>query len=104
MSETWFNVRKYGNKIEPVSVERSTASSVWIGGRRNARDSEWDSYFPSWTEAHSYLLQRAEVNLDRVRRSLQVAQSELGHVKGMKPPAIANATQQRKEPGHAGQA
>ena len=73
-------------RIEAVEVERETVQSVWINGRKNAKRSSWDAFHDSWDEAHAYLLALAESKLKGARRDLELAQSEHGNVKGMKPP------------------
>lgn len=94
MSATWYEVGKWGDKIEPVEVERSTEQSVWVFNKwrvdrveRRARVSEHACYFPTWEEAHAYLLDRAETRLAGARRALALAQSAHGNVKGMRKPA-----------------
>jgi len=74
----------YGELIEPVEVERETASSVWINGRRNAKITDWRCYHDTWGEAKAYLLKLAESKLNSARRSLELAQGTYGNVKGLK--------------------
>lgn len=42
--------------------------------------------FDSWTDAREYLLREAMDDVVEARRSLELANSYLGNVKGMKPP------------------
>ena len=74
------------NLIEEIDVERETDSSVWINGRRSAKNSSWHKYWDSWEEAHAFLLEKAEKSLQSARRSLERAQGEYGNIKGMKAP------------------
>jgi hypothetical protein len=74
------------NLIEPVEVEKETASSVWINGRRNNKRSGYDSYFDTWEEAKAYLLEQAERKVAGRRRSLEAANGELGNIRGLKKP------------------
>lgn len=83
---TWYRAWPTFNEIVPVDVDKATDSSVWIGGRRLARATDHQSYFPTWDEAHAHLLQRAQEDLDRARRSLERAQGRHGNVKGMRQP------------------
>lgn len=83
---SWWMV--WFGKIEPVQVERSTAHSVWVDGRKNARLTDWKSYFPTWAEAHAWLLEKAERRLNSARDELQLAQGQFGNVKGMKHPTV----------------
>lgn len=73
-------------RIKTVEVERETESSVWINGRRNAKLNNYKNYFDTWEEAHSYLMEKAQRKVNEARKSLEQANSELGTVKGMKPP------------------
>lgn len=93
MSETWYVAWHTFNTIEPVEIDRSTARYVWIGTARHARES-YQSYFPTWEQAHSYLLKKAENDLVTARRGLEHAQGRLGNVKGMRRPteAVSSAT------------
>ncbi len=51
-SETWYMGRKFSDpKVEPVEVERSTESSVWINGRRNAIEADHYVYCRTFDEA-----------------------------------------------------
>ena len=74
------------NLIEEIEVERETDSSVWINGRRNAKNSSLHKYCDTWGEAHLFLLEKAERSLESARRSLERAQGEYGNIKGMKAP------------------
>jgi hypothetical protein len=73
-------------KIVEAEVERESDTSVWIGGRRAAKKTEWRRYFDSWEEAHQYLLDLAASKVVHVRNELQRANDRLGNVKGMKKP------------------
>ena len=84
---TKYRTRTFGTKpIVEVQVERETNASVWIDGNRRAKRSEYDNYFDSWVDAKKHLLERAERKLKGARRSLHLAQSEYGNIKGLKAP------------------
>jgi hypothetical protein len=76
----------WGKMIEPVQVEKETASSVWINGRRNAKRTSYENYFDTWEEAKEFLTEYAENMLATARRSLETAQGFAGNVKGLKAP------------------
>jgi hypothetical protein len=80
--ETWFEV--WSDKIKSVQVEKHTENSVWIDGQRRGRWS-WRAYFPTWEEAHKYLLDKAETDLESARLALQRQQGRHGQIKGMRP-------------------
>lgn len=85
---TWFKTTKWSHKnpIEAVEVERFTDSSVWIKGNRQARSAEWDQFWPTWGEAHAFLLRRAEQKLASARTALTMAQGHYGNIKGLREP------------------
>jgi|GEM_PF-1703413 len=88
MSLTKFYIARYNRlQITMETVERETDNSVWIGGRRVKKQSEWRCYFDTWEQAHAHLLDDAETYVDHCRRELKLANSRLGNVKGMKRPA-----------------
>lgn len=72
--------------IEPVEVSKETASTVTIGGRRHAKESDWFCFCDTWEGAKEWLLKEAEGRLISARRSLATAQSYHGNVIGMKQP------------------
>lgn len=92
---TWYKTQKYNAKIEPVEVLRESAKQIvtaetdWRGKPYQARRNKtggYDNFFPSWTEAHVYLLDRATRQLDYARVELQQAQNQYGNVVGMREP------------------
>lgn len=99
----WKTCRYYGAKIERVECTRETDKAVWVleypwtidGGRgtkppterRRMKTSESDNYHATWEDAHAYLLERAEYELDSARTRLAQAQGTHGNVKGMRKPA-----------------
>lgn len=86
MTTTKFRAGDYRNRITAIEIERETDSSVWIGGRRSAKSTEYDNYFDTWDEAHKFLLDKAGALLDAARHRLQQAQAAHGNIKGMKQP------------------
>ena len=67
-------------EITEVEVERETAESVWVNGRRHKKGGH---FFDTWEAAHSHLMERADEKLSQARRSLQSAQCLHGNIKGM---------------------
>ena len=80
-SEGWNSPR-----VETVQVESETSSTVTIKGKRRKKETQYESYFDTWQEAHEWLLRGAEGRLTSARRSLEMAQGFHGNVKGMKQP------------------
>jgi hypothetical protein len=83
-------------EIRPVEVERETEQCVWVkrdGGSRGevidrrAKVTDFEVYHDSWEAAHSFLLEQADKKVKAARRSLEMANSLFGNVKGMKKPA-----------------
>lgn len=97
MSEpkTMFKTNSWNNKIEPVEVVKLTACFVtykcrgWNEKVYERRESRND-FFDTWDQALSHLLDRATDKVQAARRALEIANSNLGNVKGMKNPAISN--------------
>lgn len=85
MTEIWYEA-KFRN-IDKVEVERATEQSVWIKGGRNARMTDWRSFFPTWDEAHAWLISGAEHEVSEARQTLQYANDRLGNIKGLKHPS-----------------
>lgn len=87
MTETWYRIYPaLGARIDSVQIDRATDSFVWLKGVKNARHTLWCSYYPTWEEARTALLNQAERVLDAARRALQCAQGHYGNVKGLKHP------------------
>ena len=72
--------------IERVEIERETESSVWIGDRRRAKRSEYESYWDSWEEARSYLIEKAEGRFDAAFKYASAAEEDLAAARSI--PAI----------------
>lgn len=85
-----------GKKIEPVLVIRETAAFVYVPNpyatrdekpeRREAKSGEFGQYHDTWDAAHAYLMDKAKGKVEAARRRLELANAELGNIKGLKPP------------------
>lgn len=75
-------------RINTIQVERESAQSVWIGGRKHAKRSEYWSYFGSFEEAKDHLLEQAEGRVNHAKVALEYAKGILGNVKGLQPATI----------------
>lgn len=84
------------SKIEVVNCIRETESSVFLAGsdmrgkfkeRREGKKTEWQQYHDTWSDAHSFLINRAEKEVLDARHRLEFANGRLGNIKGMKPPS-----------------
>lgn len=84
---TWYRVGPYSDKVEPVEVEKETAGFVVVGGRRNAKRSEYESYFPGEAEAGSFLIRRRQNALKDAQLKAQQARSALGELRKRYPDA-----------------
>ena len=92
-------------KIEQVECSKVTEKSVFIVAEPNWKGemyrlrkpqreniaSAYRSYHKTWADAHAALLAKAELELDAARSRLERAQNEHGRIKGMEPPADAEA-------------
>ena len=86
------------NEITKVEFSSETAKMVVIisvglsgsrYGRLKAKNSQDECYFDTWAEAKELLITRAERKLTAACRALELAQSELGNIKGIKLPKDA---------------
>ena len=83
------------DKIEQVEVLRETAACVFLvplgfqkngkTERREAKQGDYAQYHDTWVAARAYLLCKAESKVKEVRRQLDIANGQLGNIKGMKP-------------------
>lgn len=55
-------------------------------GRRHAKKLNGEEYFDTWEQAHAEVLRAAEDRVLDARRSLELANSYAGNVRGMKEP------------------
>jgi len=74
MTNTWYEACFYGNKIEPIEVERFTDVSVWIDGRRRSREGV---FFPTQGEAIQFVRNALEQKLAHANRQVSNAQQNL---------------------------
>lgn len=81
--ETWFEV--WMDRIQPVRIDKHTDACVWVGGQRRNRWS-WRSYFPTWDEAHQYLLNTAQQDLNAAKVAFHIQRSRYGIIKAMRAP------------------
>jgi hypothetical protein len=52
-----FRASTIDHKIEKVQIVKKTKHFVWLpGDRRNAVNSDWQWYRPTWKEAHNCLV------------------------------------------------
>lgn len=96
---TWYKVSGHRQQISPVEIEKNTDHFVFVRdpygyGTEKAKAkvvrlairSECGAYFPTWEDAHAYVLERAERSVRDSRLRLEQANGHLGNVKGLKKP------------------
>ena len=71
-------------EVEKVEVEKETESSVWIKGRREAKEAQYHAFFDTFQEAKDFLIDVFEKKARSVRRQLEQANGYLGNAKGLK--------------------
>ena len=87
-----WEIKRWGKVwIEPVKVVKETDKTLWIQNaawgkpvidqRRKTND-----FYDTWEAAHLELCRRANENVERQKRELNRALSELGEIVKMKPP------------------
>jgi hypothetical protein len=84
----------FESPIEEVEVVKETKKSVWVKREGWAKGTEsidrchkrasWHNYFDTWEEAHAFLMDKAQREVDSLRRQLELAKGKLGNIKGMK--------------------
>lgn len=89
MYKTW-----YDNRIEPVEVLRTTENSVYLpadprfyknGERRQQKHNpDYESFWPTWKEAHEYLVTRTRKQIDNHETTLRTLKSELEKILAMR--------------------
>jgi hypothetical protein len=67
-------------KITEVEVERETDASVWIDGRRSKKESEYETYFDSFEQAKTALLDRQQSRIYGLRAQLDNAAIVLNEI------------------------
>ena len=79
--------------IEPVKVVEESDKILWIesidyrGKPSTSQRLKTNDFHDTWEAAHNELFKRAKENLERQKRELDRARSELGEIVEMKPPA-----------------
>lgn len=75
MSSTWYEA--FGSGVEPVQVDKFTEQSVWIGGRRATRESDWRAFFPEQKDAWDWVQSRRETRIAQAVEQLERDRKEL---------------------------
>ena len=65
------------SEIKRVEVEKETEHSVWINGRRSAKESRYGIYHDTYSEARHWIIKRAEAKAKYARENLEKALSSL---------------------------
>ncbi len=86
-------------EIEAVEVSRETDKYVFVlfrnrkVERKELKISDWNEYYDTWEDAHAALTLDAEWKVKNARRNLELANSYVGNIKGMRPdPAAKEVT------------
>lgn len=63
---------------------------------KHARYQErWRPFFPTWAEAHAWMLEKAAARLKKAQAELKNATASHARIKAMTPPAAAQAAAQQ---------
>lgn len=85
--EIWyrFNYMAWMSKprIEPVKVEKSTASTIWIDGRQHRIKSDYDNFFPTYEEAKAFGVDKYSRKVSSLKTKLQSAEEELQEIENL---------------------
>lgn len=71
-------------RIEKVEVEKESGSSVWIRGRREAKETQYHAFFNTFQEAKDHLIDVFSKKAQEARLRLDLANGYLGNAKGLK--------------------
>lgn len=72
--------------IRPMEFIKETSETLVLeDGRKVYKQGPFDVYHDTWEAARDHLIKLAEARVAQHRRSLQLAQSTLGNIRGMKP-------------------
>ena len=80
--------------IQEIEVLRETDKCVYVADRfgkerRQMKESRYEQIHETWEAAHQFLMEGQQEKVDRLRRQLEVANSTLGNIKGLKKPEAA---------------
>lgn len=89
MSDSIWYEASFGT-ITPVKVSKTTDKTVTVtsGMMKSVRRKESDNsaYFPTWEDAHNFLMNQADIGVISARERLHLANAYYGNIKGLKRP------------------
>ena len=71
-------------RILKIECERETDKCIWIGNNRRLKITESERFFDTWKEAHEYILEMANNQVNYARLRLERAKDLLKNIEGMK--------------------
>lgn len=89
----------WGNHIKEIEIVRETDSFVFIeqldfrGNKKNIRHlkkSYFNNYFPTWKEAHDFLVSEAMAKVNNARIALGLREDELEKIKAMREEGLCS--------------
>lgn len=88
---TWYEVKSWSDRIEPVEVVRSTDASVFTpkkngGEERRGRNTDAWKYFETWDEAYSCLIERCLRRISDAKAELERAQKQMDIIRSIQKP------------------
>lgn len=93
---TWYKVNSTWEEITAVEAVKVTEKQItyrqWddcrkkFYERRSLKMSDYSQFFPTWKQAHEYLLQRTERQIEVIRRQLESYEDKLRNIQRMKQP------------------
>ena len=69
--------------ITAVEVDRESEFSVWINGRRNKKQSDWERYFDKWEDAKEYLLNIYEKKVSACKNNFERESAKLSDIRAL---------------------
>jgi hypothetical protein len=73
----YFYVNYITNKIVEIEIDRETEQSVFIRGRRGAKETSWERYAPDYDSCKTWLLNYHKSKIVGLQANLTHAKNEL---------------------------
>lgn len=78
-----YEIPYWGAEITAVEVEKETARSVWIDGRRRVKA---DRYFDTWDGARDYLVEMSKEKMVIAERGMASAKKFQNEINALRKP------------------
>lgn len=73
----FYEVNRWRGTVDPIEVERETEVSIWIDGKKCARHTQYNDYYPSFDEAKMALINRIQRKITSLEAQLAIEKEML---------------------------